>query len=295
MLTPKQIEERRTGIGGSDIAAVMGRSPFMTATDVYHLKLDLVEVPETPAMYWGSAAEKMIRERYARDHAGLPEAWLVEIGVETQRDTGHHWLLATPDGLVWGPSDDGGPGRTKLLHGLEIKTAHAFAADQWADGVPEHYAMQCQWYMMVTGLTRWDVAVLIGGNDYREFTLERDDALIAEMFAAAEHFWVEHVEKEVPPEPTTPAECAQQFTSDDGPMLGANAEAEDWAIILYQAQSLVKRTNAAADEAKAYLQAIISDHAGIEGPWGKITWKVNKKGSRTFRCSWNEEWIEGNT
>ncbi len=285
MLSDAQLAERRTGIGGSDIAAIMGVSPWATATDIFNLKLDLVEVPESEAMYWGSALEGVVLDRYLRDRT----EWASDTLGTLRGEDGNPWCLATPDAIICTTGD------TDWLYGVEIKTANAFAAKEWDEGVPEHYVMQCQWYMFVCDLPRWDVAVLIGGNDYREFTLERDAAMIAEMFAAGDHFWHEHVEKEIPPEPTTPAECAQQFTSDDGEMIGANAEMEDLAIDLHGAMKKAALWKEDVSECKARIQQRLGNHAGIQGPWGKITWKANAKGTRRFVPKWNEDWIEEHT
>ena len=40
------LEWRRKGIGGSDVAAIMGISPFRTARDIYYDKLKIVSVEE---------------------------------------------------------------------------------------------------------------------------------------------------------------------------------------------------------------------------------------------------------
>jgi len=278
MLTPEQIEMRRTGIGGSDIAPIMGKSPYLSALDIYYLKRDLVEVPQTEAMYWGDALESAILARYAKDH---PHA-TVKTGMGTLRGAGDMaWCLTTPD--AWSL-----PVQLGVAHGIEAKTAHAFAAHDWQDGPPLHYVMQCQWYMGVLATPRWDIAVLLGGSDYREFILEADETMFAEMLEAARHFWFEHVQKEIPPEPTTAAEVVALHPHDDGRILRANGEQEDTIIAFRKAYRLASRVGQRVDTLKAAVQAIIGDASGIEGPWGRITWKASGK-SRRFICNFNEE------
>ena len=52
--------------------------------------------------------------------------------------------------------------------GLECKTTSEYVKDQWEeDEVPDHYILQCQHYMAVTGYIGWWIAVLIGGNKFR--------------------------------------------------------------------------------------------------------------------------------
>src|SRR5690606_28440496 len=60
---------RRKGIGGSEIAAIAGLSPFETPLSVYLRKIgELPDKEETEAMYWGSVLENVIAEEYKRRH-----------------------------------------------------------------------------------------------------------------------------------------------------------------------------------------------------------------------------------
>ena len=47
---------------------------------------------------------------------------------------------------------------------------------KWDDGVPVYVLAQVQWEMFVTGLAITDVVACIGGTDYQEFQVLRDDA-----------------------------------------------------------------------------------------------------------------------
>lgn len=291
MLTEAQLAERRTGIGGSDIAAIMGKSPYATPRDIWLLKRDLAEVPESEPMYWGSMLESAIACRYMAGER-CKGCFLTAPGILRHPD--YDWCLGTPDRLVHRiPKTDGTGGA--LLRGLEIKTASAFASRDWDDGVPEHYAMQCQWYMFVCGLESWDVAVLIGGQDYREFEIARDDGLIDEMFGAALRFWFEHVVAGVAPPCSSPAECAAAAGEDDGTRLWAGRELEDIVIAYYRAGLALYGAQVRCDTLRVQIQEAIGQHAAIEGPWGTITWRADKRGRRTFRTCWNTDWIEENT
>ena len=68
--------------------------------------------------------------------------------------------------------------------GLECKTASAYNADKWKDGiVPMHYLIQCAHYMAVTGKKAWYIAVVILGKAFQFARIERDDAMIANLIA----------------------------------------------------------------------------------------------------------------
>ena len=43
---------RRLGIGGSDVAAIMGISPFVTSRDLYYDKIGVTPVIEEPEANW---------------------------------------------------------------------------------------------------------------------------------------------------------------------------------------------------------------------------------------------------
>jgi len=84
--------------------------------------------------------------------------------------------------------------------GLECKTASEYKLKQWdEDKVPQEYILQCQWYMAVTGLPKWYIAVIIGGNKFVTKEVEKDEELIEYLIEIAKNFWENHVLKNIPP------------------------------------------------------------------------------------------------
>ena len=61
---------RRRGIGGSDVAAILGISPFRTARDIYYDKLEIADVEEEEgnwvAMEMGHLLEDLVAEIFHR-------------------------------------------------------------------------------------------------------------------------------------------------------------------------------------------------------------------------------------
>jgi len=82
---------------------------------------------------------------------------------------------------------------------LECKTTNAFNSSEWRDNVPQAYYMQVMHYLAVTGYSKAYIAVLIGGQQYRQFEIERDEKKIAELIEIERAFW-QRVENEEPPE-----------------------------------------------------------------------------------------------
>ena len=61
------LEGRRTGIGGSDVAAVLGLNPWKTPLDVWNDKLGLSEDKGmTEPAYWGTVLEDTVAKELDR-------------------------------------------------------------------------------------------------------------------------------------------------------------------------------------------------------------------------------------
>ncbi len=62
---------RRLGIGGSDVAAIMGISPFVTSRDLYYDKIGVTPVIEEPEANWvakefGHRLEDLVAEIFSK-------------------------------------------------------------------------------------------------------------------------------------------------------------------------------------------------------------------------------------
>lgn len=102
----------------------------------------------------------------------------------------HPFMLANLDGVCESPE-----------HGtcvFEAKTASAYKAGEWEDGIPDEYQLQIQHYMAVTGYAGAYIAVLIGGNTFRWKFVERDEELISMLIQLESDFW-NHVQAGTPP------------------------------------------------------------------------------------------------
>lgn len=191
--TPAWFEQRRAGIGASEIAAVMGISPWESPFSLYWRKVNGWEFEANPEMEWGTRLEPVVAEKYQDGHPDeiVQPSGLVE-GPEP-------WMLATPDRLLMAmvPAElhcyrvpDGGQ-LLDTMAVLELKTAHS-AHDVWGeagtDDIPVHYRAQVQWQMLCVDVQWAVVAVLIGGSDYREYTVLRDDRDIRVMVEYGRRF-----------------------------------------------------------------------------------------------------------
>lgn len=201
------LSERRSSIGGSDIAAIIGLSPWATAYDVWLDKRGQREEadPDAPALYWGSILEDVVAKEYAKRASAK-----VQRVNQKLVHPDFAFAAANIDRAVVNPDISGvvswKDGRLTTDKILECKTANQFTAHMWdeagTDGIPIYYVVQCMWYLGVTGASICDLAVLIGGSDFRVYTIERDQDLIARLFEAGQTFW-DRVKSGVAPQPQT--------------------------------------------------------------------------------------------
>jgi putative phage-type endonuclease len=185
-------EERKTGLGGSDAPTVIGVNPFTTSLELYLEKTGDLVKPDLDSRFieWGERLEPLVAQKYV-DETGRK----IRVDNRTYRSKDHPFMLGHIDRRVVGGDD---------RRALEVKTT-SLGADWgqtgggWQD-IPMHVLCQIQHYAYVIGLDVVDVAVLIGGNDFRMYEIPRMDDFIRRLVEAEEAFW-DRVQARVPPTP----------------------------------------------------------------------------------------------
>lgn len=187
---------RQIGIGGSDVAALLGLSKWRTPLDVYNSKVEEPIEVDNVSMEWGRRLEPVIREKYA-EAVGME----VTIPPFMFQHPEHTFMIADVDGIR-------ADGRI-----VEIKTARTQMGwgEEGTDEIPDYYKTQVQHYMTVLGAKSCDVAVLIGASDFRIYTVESDLELESLLIEAEADFWHNHVEPQLPPPPMTIDEMKVAF------------------------------------------------------------------------------------
>lgn len=183
------LETRRKGIGSSDLAKVLNLTGFGSPQQVFHdkrgnLPLDRDDFSE-PA-HFGNLFEDPLARDWARRNRTVVEP----VGI-IANDT-DPWQMCTLDRLCTEcPLDRG----VRALCALEVKTRNAFISKLWRQGPPDDVLAQVLWQILVTGLDHIHVVCLIGGQDYRQYTVRREDhvKLVAYINAEASRLWNEHI------------------------------------------------------------------------------------------------------
>lgn len=266
------LEQRRTGIGGSDVAAILGLSKYKTPLAVYLEKRGEADpTPDSAVMRWGRYLEPAVRQAYA-DETGRE----VRVPTEMLRHPLYPHMLANLDGVAGGAHEP--------LRIFEAKTARS--ADGWgepgSDDIPQPYLLQVQHYMEVTGVQVADVAVLIGGSDFRLYEVPADRELQEMLIDAEAEFW-ERVQRAEPPEPVSYADVQARYgrASREGLVL-----ASDEVMVAARRLADIKEQRAALDAAEEDWKALIQKAMGendtlIDGSGKTVaTWKAAKPAQR---------------
>jgi putative phage-type endonuclease len=189
---------RREGIGGSDIAAILGMNKYHTALDVYVDKMGLGEAPQSERLMEAARMGHLMESVIAREFATRTGLRLLRPpGLMSNAD--RPWMLATVDWLCTDLPAGRVPLDQRII--LELKTRSAYQAAEWRGRTADAPAIQCAWYLAVTGARYGYVAALIGGNYLTWERLDRDEELITMLIEAAEDFRRDHLEPGIPPEP----------------------------------------------------------------------------------------------
>lgn len=291
-LDAKQLEARLTGIGGSDAAAVCGISPWKTPLALYREKVGDAEtsVAPTERMYWGNQLEDLIAEEYSR-RTGMA----VRRRNQMMRHREHNFMLANLDRVVIG--------QPKLL---EVKTADKLAADDWGrsgtDEIPDYYRLQVMHYMIVAEFELADVAVLIGGNDFRIYTVPFDFELAKMLIARESQFW-DQVERRVPPPPMTLADVESLYPVHKGRAMLANEKAIYNVNCMREAKRKIAELERYAEGYETELKAYMGDCSALLFLNGSTlaTWKsqearrLDVKGIREAHPEFCEPFIQTTT
>jgi putative phage-type endonuclease len=186
------LRARMKGLGSSDVASVLGvgrKSPLY----VYHIKVgEIMEDSDDDELaLWGNLHEETVSREWARRNKSVVR----RIGLVAH--VGIPWQMCTLDRLVVECPLD----RTARNQcALEVKTRDKAVASRWKNGVPEDVEAQVRWQMIVNGFDHMHVACLIGGNDYRQYTVRADPHLHQNIAQAAGDFWTCVLNRQPPPE-----------------------------------------------------------------------------------------------
>jgi len=292
-LTEEQLAMRRQGIGSSDIAAILGVSPYAgaSATAVLMDKRGLVHLAreeETTAMRLGHMLEEVAATMYAEDQ-----------GVELERCSTvqsaiYPWMMATLDRRVVVR-----PGAADVL--VECKAVGSWmlydretGTRRWDKddpaGIPYDVRVQCTWQMIVSGVRMAHVAAILGGTDFCIYPIPYDEVLGVMLIETGERWWRRYVVEGNDPEPDGSdagrAYLKAKYPASMAPtMLEATDEQNLDAVAWLELQAREKDAGIRREALSQHFIAAIGEASGIRGDGWTATYKSSAKGTRTFRLT----------
>ncbi|MEU8870512.1 lambda-exonuclease family protein [Streptomyces javensis] len=181
---------RRSGIGGSDVAAILGLAgKYNSPRRVFETKHGRTVPGDTDTEYAeiGREIEDFIARLFSK-RTGIP----IATPPGTLVNNTHPWMLANVDRYAL--DGDGG-----VVAPIECKNRSEYQLDDWEDGVPDAPALQAHWYMAVGGWSYAWVAALVGGNKFRYHRIERDEDMIDELIRLCGEWYQRHIVEGFPP------------------------------------------------------------------------------------------------
>jgi len=209
--SPAWYERRRRGITASEIAAVLGLSPWCSPFTLHMRKTGAVDdQPDNERLAIGRDMEDVVLRQFARRH---PELTITKGGL--YRSTARTWQLATPDALAYEkpaesdydplnlsvPAVPADPHYNAPIAVVQAKTAatHHEWGDEGTDEIPVQYRCQVLWEMDVMGVGVAYVPVIFGNAKYAEYVVEYSVTDIDIMRRRAAQFLARLADGEPPP------------------------------------------------------------------------------------------------
>ena len=281
---------RKKSIGASDSAAILGLNSYSSPLSVYLDKKNLIpeDDEENIAAELGLELENFMRRKFIK--------WMVknedlDITVKEVPYILQHnnidFFTTTLDGIFKHPVKD------KCI--LEIKTTTEFNREQWKDDeVPDKFYIQVQHQLMVTGWHWVYLIYLIGNRSIGVKIIERNEEVIKKMAKIDKDFWINFVEKNIPPAPIgldSDNKALKILYPNETPKVGIELTGKEEAEIILmmgivdkqkEIEKIAKKEN---ERAKQIIKAKIGVNEYMIANGRKITFKTIEKEAYTVKGS----------
>lgn len=241
MINDQQLKNRRYSIGGSDIAALLGLSPWRTPVDVYLEKTDpdfVFPASNIRRLQAGNLLEEWVANSFTEE-TGLE----LVLNPATMRHKDYPYSHVNLDAVVT---------NAEKFVVVELKTSER--KKDWRDGIPKYYKPQLMHARVISECRQVYLAVAIGFNEFKYFLYEPSQTDIEKekkLQEIVKFFWEEHVIPKVPPEPKFYQEAVRLYPEADPGLVKLATDAH----ILYSYEKL-KRLKEVMDQYKEEMQQL---------------------------------------
>jgi putative phage-type endonuclease len=253
--------DRTQYLGATDIAAIVGVSPWAAPIDVYRSKVEGTDKDAGNAARLGLLLEPIIVEEYERQE-GVKTRRLNEV---THR--AHPYIKGHPDRIVVGTD------------GIMDAKAYLHSQREWGEpgtaDVPPHVTVQMQVYMGLMGRAWADVVLFSGSLPLKVYRVPADPVLYDQLIVVAMDFWERHVLLRVPPVVDDSASyrryLEEKFPRGEDKEVVATPETallvDEWADLMAQAADIDKRI----DLVRNRIIETMADATVLLAPGGRVT------------------------
>jgi putative phage-type endonuclease len=179
---------RRPGIGASEIAAVLGISPWASRFSLWWAKREGWDFEQNESQEWGLRSEPMIALKFTEEHPDLHVIRPDSLYAHKR----HSHMLCSPDRLAILPD-----GRVIPIELKTDEAGHGWG-EPGTDQVPLHYAVQVQWQAGVFG-SPYGYLVRYARKRYTEYVVLPDPRISVWIKKAAG--FLQSIVDDNPPDP----------------------------------------------------------------------------------------------
>lgn len=305
-------KRREIGVGGSESAAILGLSPWSCSAKVFYEKLGLApekksslpmiighEDEDKIARLWSyydvAQGIESIPMNYERKNVIRKPHKLSRILINPK----YPYLFANPDRLFF-------EGKKRSV--LELKTINHWESQKWESGVPIHYIVQIQHYMLVCDVAYAELAILEANSRIDIIPFERSPEIQERLIEKCGAFWNDVVEARkildaggmeldiqhlVPP--PDGSDAYTDFLKDKYKEGGSEIESVATAT-LDDLNTLQEFVRLKEEQEKLHRELSLREQMLRErmaevpildfgDRYGRITWKADKNGKRTFKTN----------
>lgn len=280
VLTEKQRENRKKGIGGSDAAVVLDIKPFDPKKKQYKTPLQLwlektgrIEgdnLDNVEPVIWGRLLEDAIIERYR-----MRTGYKVKLLNHTLKHKKYPWMIANLDGVV-------------MEQGILVEAKSATRSRQWGkegtDQIPFEYIIQVQHclevmssYPQYSHVKYAEIPTFFNKFDAPIYRVERNLDIANHLIEQERIFWKEYVEKDLPPQPSSREDIIFTWPDDDGEII--QSQDKDAEIELHEYKKVkenLSKLEREKQELETKLTKRIANASGIKINNDLLTFKKFK-------------------
>ena len=265
------LENRKGGIGASEVATVLGINPWETPYQLWRRKVGLdAGKDENMAMRLGHLLEDAVAKLWAEETDN--EVIASTAGDWMYVDKDKSFLRVSPDRLYW---IKGQKKNAKNKGILEIKTTQKTIDE---DNIPQHWFVQVQMNLGVSGFKHATIAWLTQGRSFGYKEIEFDPKFYAYLVSEVENFWVNNVLANVAPPAVSADDVMLKFPIPDASKVNEVAEQIALDCDEYkQVKAKIAELDARKDELEESIKSQFADGEAISyGGLTLATWKMGK-------------------